>query len=176
MKSVLDSACKLVLTSIIAYSSSGFAACVNNLVLDTPDDRFRLAGGTAIDKHTGLMWLRCALGQQWSNEQDTCTANFDIAGKYDWNGALAIANGYTAQGHSDWRLPNKNELSSIVDRACTGPAINGEVFTGTLNGGYWTSTPWRREPGKAWHVDFTTGTLIGRESDAQFSVYLVRDQ
>ncbi|HEY7773752.1 MAG TPA: DUF1566 domain-containing protein [Marinagarivorans sp.] len=167
---------KLALTFTMALSGPVFAACVNSLILDAPDERFRLQEGTAIDKRTGLMWLRCALGQQWSDTQNTCTANFDFASKYDWNGALAVANGYTAQGYADWRLPNKNELSSIVDRACSGPAINGKVFTGTLNGGYWTSTPWRREAGKAWHVDFTTGTLIGRESDAQFGVYLVRDQ
>lgn len=163
------------ITAVLACTQTSWAACLNNLATDAPNSRFTVQAGTATDSHTGLMWLRCSLGQKWSESLNTCTANFDVANKFTWNDALTITPTYQAQGFDDWRLPNKNELSSIVDRACTGPAVNETIFPGTLNAGYWSSTPGRREEGYAWHVDFTTGIMLPRETEAKFGVYLVRD-
>jgi hypothetical protein len=157
-----------------AWVVPAFAVCLNNLASEAPDSRFEVNGATVTDTYTGLIWLRCPLGKLWSEEQAFCAANFAVPVTYTWDNALLAANGYQVEGYSDWRLPNKNELSSIVDRSCSGPATNNSVFKGTVNGGYWTSTPWLREGGKAWHLDFITGTLISRETEALFGVYLVR--
>ena len=92
-----------------------------------------------------------------------------------WGEAIELVNTAITHNFEDWRLPNKSELSSLVDRACTGPAVNETIFPGTLNAGYWSSTPGRREEGYAWHVDFTTGIMLPRETEAKFGVYLVRD-
>ena len=159
----------------LGWQSCAFATCLNTLQQEAPTERYTLNAATAIDTHTGLMWLRCPLGQQWSVAQNRCGLDNTQALTATWGQAIERANTTTASGFDDWRLPNKSELSSITDRGCTGPAINETVFPGTLNSGYWSSTPGRREEGYAWHVDFTTGIMLPREIEAEFGVYLVRD-
>ncbi len=42
-----------------------------------------------------------------------------------WKEAIEYCESLNFAGYSDWRLPNKNELLSIVDRSKSNPAING---------------------------------------------------
>ena len=53
--------------------------------------------GTATDIDTGLMWQYCAVGN------------------LDWQGALAYCENLILEGSDDWRLPDVNELQSLVD-------------------------------------------------------------
>ena len=48
----------------------------------------------------------------------------------------------TAQfgGYSDWRLPKKDELQSLVDRETEMPRINKTYFPKTQMSWYWSST------------------------------------
>ena len=158
----------------ISWQSCAFATCLTSLQQQAPTERYTLNNATAIDTHTGLMWLRCPLGQQWGAAKNRCEQDTSQPLATTWGEAVTLAASAEAGGFDDWRLPNKSELSSLVDRACTGPAINEAVFPGTLNSGYWSSTPGRREEGYAWHVDFTTGIMLPREIEAEFGVYLVR--
>ena len=151
------------------------AACVNTLERDAPDARYELNGGLATDTHTNLMWLRCPQGTVWQADNNRCGLDESNATQsFTWGEALTLAANSAAEGYNDWRLPNKNELASLVDLGCSGPALNNTIFTSGSTG-YWTSTPWRREAGKAWHIDFTTGSLISRGIDNTFTVRLVRD-
>lgn len=158
-----------------SFSNATHAECLDNLPQATPSSRFSIAEGTAIDTQTGLIWLRCTLGQRWNSTNQQCELNSQQARTYSWGEALTAADNLTEAGFNDWRLPNKNELASIIEHACTGPAINEEVFPSTALGGFWSSTPGRRDPGLAWHVNFATGTLINREMSAAFSVRVVRN-
>lgn len=113
--------------------------------------------GTVTHKRSGLVWMRCALGQNWEN--GTCTGK---ANKYPWKKALqAVPNFNTAGGyanHAGWRLPNIKELDSIVETQCLNPAINLEVFPATPPFRFWTSThSITHKFGYAWHVDFQDG-------------------
>ena len=108
--------------------------------------------GTVTDTRTGLMWMRCAMGQTWDGA--TCSG---IALDYAWNSAWnsAIAEHITFAGHSDWRVPDIDELLSIVDPTRSEPAIDTAVFLNTPNRSFWSDTP--ADSGNAHYVSFSNG-------------------
>jgi hypothetical protein len=83
------------------------------------------ADGTITDQNTGLMW-----------QKETAP------GTYTWEQALAYANNLTLAGHSDWRLPNINELHTLVDYSRGEPAVFQPFANDTVVGAdiYWSST------------------------------------
>jgi hypothetical protein len=76
--------------------------------------------------------------------------------------------------HSDWRLPNKNELQSIVESACHGPSINDARFPNTEQNAYWTGTTFLAVPAYAWDVSFVDGYSSGHNKATARYVRLVR--
>lgn len=123
--------------------------------------------GTATHRATGLMWMRCSLGQEWSGEQ--CVG---IAGKYTWQEALANDSDFA--GYTDWRLPNKNELASIVEHRCWNPSVNNEIFPFARPSDYWTSTPVTTNQGMAWAIQFSGGDVQIEYKTSTEYVRLVR--
>ncbi len=147
----------LVLSVVLAQQVAMAQICNENITPTTPDERFIDRGdGTVQDKHTGLIWMRCSLGQTWNEQGQTCAGE---AIKYTWQQALQAADGYTFAGSDAWRLPNVKELISIVEEGCYNPAINLEVFPATPNSrGFLTSSPYgNSDQGPAWDVSFSYG-------------------
>ena len=134
------------------------------------------ANGTVTDAATGLMWDRCPWGQSGA---DCATGS---ATPSDWAQALAAAQTANAapgyKGYTDWRLPNKNELESLVKiDGATAPFID-TAFPGTPASGnpsvFWSSTTYAPIPANAWHVNFGNGdTFAGFKTNA-YAVRLVR--
>ncbi len=80
------------------------------------------------------------------------------------------------KNHTDWRLPNINELESLVDLSVTNPAINTTVFPSTQAEAYWSSTTYTLtlHPDWAGDVYFSSGTpSVDGKSNPAF-VRLVR--
>ena len=65
-----------------------------------------------------------------------------------------------AGGYSDWRLPNRNELQSIVDYSRYNPAIDTTYFPGTVASYYWSSTTYAYSTSIAWNVYFGYGYVL----------------
>ncbi|MBZ0115307.1 MAG: DUF1566 domain-containing protein [Thermoanaerobaculia bacterium] len=131
-----------------------------------PRPRFTAnGGGTVTDNGTGFHWLRDA----------SCASlpGTDASGAGIWVGALgtAAALGQGQCGLSDgsspgdWRLPNRNELFSLVDDEYANPAMamgnaqgdgqasSGDPFSGVqVNQPYWTSTSAAEAPEDAWFI------------------------
>lgn len=106
--------------STIKYTEEG----KEGMLTETPDNRYNSHGnGTVTDKQTGLMWQSCSLGQTW--EGNTCTG---VVGFYNWQDALAKAQVDDLANYTDWRLPNANELVSLVAFDRAKPAINLTIF------------------------------------------------
>jgi len=127
-----------------------------------PNPRFTLVGATGeatnqvLDNLTGLIWTRNAnpatIGN-WSSNQygvvgGTCTwyQAFDVITNHNGpvNGTLGNAgSGYG--GASDWRLPNINELLSLMNyNGAYAPLAAGAPYFGNIvsvaNNVYWSST------------------------------------
>jgi hypothetical protein len=110
--------------------------------------------GYVLDNVTGLWWQQ-PIDVGITNCSGGCTAAQAIA--YCQNLSLA--------GHSDWRLPTRIELVSIVDTTVTSPSING-VFSGTPSAAFWTSSPYVvLAGGNVWAVSFDDGTNGGYEPE-----------
>ena len=145
--------------------------CNQNIIPTTPEERFIDNGdGTVTDKSTGLIWMRCSLGQTWDGA--TCTGD---PATYSWWWALRRASSYTYAGSSAWRVPDKKQLQSIVERSCYQPAINLFIFPQTPDDGrYWTATPSAEPSSNAWGVHFGGTSDLNYTKGNPMHVRLVR--
>jgi hypothetical protein len=105
--------------------------------------------GTMTDNLTGLMWTQNA------NAPGPAGCNPDAT--YTWQGALdyaACLNTNNYLGHNDWRLPNVNELESLVNIGQSSPLnwLNTQGFS-NVESFYWSSS-----------------TFAGTTEDAYFTV------
>jgi len=94
-----------------------------------------------------------------------------------WESAITHCETLSLGGHSDWRLPNINELKSIVDLSKVNPAIvNGFANTSpSFSNNYWSSTSYENNRKAAWYVYFYTGTVDGDYKSESVYVRCVRD-
>jgi hypothetical protein len=96
-------------------------------------------------------------GLEWQQVSDS--------GSVDWKDALGHCENLDFAGHTDWRLPDVVELSSLVDDKKTDPpAINTVYFAGFDPGaGYWTSTTSRATSSAAYVLYFNEqNSTVGR--------------
>ena len=91
-----------------------------------------------------------------------------------WQGAIDRCESLTLDGHSDWRLPNINELKSIIDRSKSNPAIV-QGFKNTSSSSYWSSTTDEYYKDGAWVVYFDYGYVGNDGKDGGDYVRCVRD-
>lgn len=179
--------------------------CGVRSVPSTPDSDFEDAGpGMVLHKPTGLIWKRCAEGQTWDGMTCTGEPTlFSWAGAFErvaavnaaesespaypsWLtyltrsiGGVAIpkpAEGAIQRlGKEDWRLPNINELLSIVETSCEGPAVNTRKFPGFRMHPIWSSSPVADSPENAWSLGVVAGLDIPSNlKNAAHQVRLVR--
>ena len=130
-----------------------------------PDPRFTPNADTTITDHlTGLIWgpdgnMMPARDAGWDLDG---TAN---DGAVKWERALDYIKKLNAEnylGHHDWRLPNINELESLVhsDVLNTADWLNSQGFQNVLINGYWSSTSSERLPNTAWAIYFGNGMML----------------
>lgn len=126
--------------------------------------RFDVTGPVVADTCTGLTWLRAPSSPR------------------TWVQALVFARNLELGGFDDWRLPNVNELLSLVDYSRRNPAID-PVFelppppepgpTSPFN--FWSSTSDVSSPATdAWAVDFTAGMNNQAPKNSEKAVRVVR--
>jgi hypothetical protein len=123
--------------------------------------------GTVTDNLTGLMW------------QQTVPT-----GAYTWSQAVAYCPTLNLAGHSDWRLPSRIELVSIVDfgelvsivdfEVTSGATISATYFPSTEANWFWSSSPLAGSPSGAWVVYFGDGRALGFVVSYMGSVRCVR--
>jgi hypothetical protein len=144
----------------------------NNVAETTPSSDFGdNSNGTVTHSKTGLTWKRCAEGQTWSGT--TCTGS---AAGYAWANALLQAKNAGFAGQTDWRLPNANELQSIIESCGFNPAINSTQFPATPAYYFWSASTYVPNPAVAWLVDFLYGGFDGsfNKTSIYYHVRLVR--
>ncbi len=157
----------LIFSPVITIAAQ---TCDPGVIPSAPNNRFQDNGDDTItDFHTGLMWQRCSMGLADAG----CTS----AARFTWGGALSRAKylndigGFA--GFSDWRLPNIKELRSLVEIACSNPAINESLFN-LVPEWHFSSSPSVSSPHLVWGVNFNNGiSTFGARDFYSFHRYAV---
>lgn len=146
----------------------------SNVGLAWPAQRFTNNGnGTVTDNLTGLTWSKHANAPNRALPTDAPNACINAERAMTWLDALAFVkclNDSAFAGLHDWRLPNPNELESVVNAGASdssawlnanGFGFPGEQQTGVQPGLYWTSGS--DASGllqySAWDVNLATGDM-----------------
>ena len=121
--------------------------------------------GTITDNKTGLMWEKLSDDGSIHDKDTTYTWTTAVTAK------VAALNSASFAGFTDWRLPNRAELESLV----TLGAVNSAVFSAfdtscaasctvltcscTKHLFYWSSSTDQAGPTFAWYVGFDNGAV-----------------
>lgn len=127
--------------------------------------------GTVTDNNTGLMWQEQDNGNtyNWYKASGTYDATYNPSSE-------SVCGSLTLGGFSDWRLPTKKELITIVDYGIPypGPTIKTTYFPNTKSSNYWSSTTYAYYPDYAWGVGFYNGSVYYGYKDYYLYVRCVR--
>jgi hypothetical protein len=136
------------------------------------------ANGAITDNLTGLMWSQD--GRPYI--ADIC----ELPDYITWSEALehvACLNANSYRGYADWRLPNVNELESLLNSEY-GPVTDWLALQGFINlpeppSYYWSSTSYAYDGDLAWYITMYYGTISAFDKsnslDFSFSVWPVRE-
>ena len=148
-----------------------------------PTPRFTDNGdGTITDNLTALMWLKnanCA-GAAASSQPNAiaAVAQLNATGKMN-----NIDCGDVAR-HTDWRLPNINEMTSLINYGFANPAFSNAAGTGNgtandpftnfqIAAGYWSSTTYAGDPNVAWGINFSNPSTIINHGAKAFAGFVL---
>jgi hypothetical protein len=128
------------------------ARCVRGGALQARHFEPSLLAGDPIvtDTQSGLIWQGCPLGLSG----DACGTG--LITWSTWADALAYCEGLAWAGLEGWRLPDINELQSIVDYRYESTSLYPSVFPGRSSSG-WSSTTRPAFTGAAMAVNFEVG-------------------
>lgn len=118
--------------------------------------RYQDLGRTILDLDTGL---------EWEKKCSSCGGNHDVINKYDWYSgiwtwldAVNAENAVGYAGHNDWRIPNINELLTLVNYGMVTLTADTVFNNGTnsfTGQSYWSSSSYALSPSNyAWVVNF----------------------
>jgi len=102
---------------------------------------FNRINDIVIDNITGLEW-------QDNNETNVTS--------YTWMDAINYCESLNLNNKDDWRLPNINELFSIIDESAYNPSIDN-IFHYISSEYYWSSTVSTFNLEKVWLIYFQIG-------------------
>jgi hypothetical protein len=126
-----------------------------------PQPRFRVAGDGMIDAATGLVWFHAADAGR---------------GAVTWEEAFEAIRTLNREEGDDllWRLPNINELETLVDCSACDPALPLEHPFNSVQDAYWSSTTSVFDPTWAWALYLDKGAVgVGQKGGRHFHVWPV---
>ena len=140
-------------------------------------DRFMDNGdGTVTDNLTGLIWLKdanCFGTRAWYNALSDCNGLS--------SGSCGLTDGSSV---GDWRLPNRNELASLVQKGYYNPAVpntkgtgqwsEGDPFNNVQSYSYWSSPTDASATASAWGVNVYSGRVYDFSKTSYGYVWPVR--
>ncbi len=125
--------------------------------------RFQVNADIVTDRSSGLLWHRNA-----------SLAEFPLT----WIEALDFVKGMNErceQGFSDWRLPNRRELFSLLSHETVNPALpQRHPFRDVFNGYYWSSSTCARLPRQAWYAHLGGARLFKGMKHGSYMLWPVR--
>lgn len=132
------------------------SSCESNLIVDG------CGTGTVQDLGTGLCWQR----------------DMSSEGSMNWTSAKTSCDTLDLGGHTDWRLPKRQELFTIRDLSIWQPTIiggNNNKFTNVIISGYYCSiSTYGLDTDKMWGFTFLDGESAGISKTTNNNVFCVR--
>ena len=119
------------------------------------------------DNNTGLVWEVKSLNSKDINYKEN---------RYTWNGAQNYIDDLNRQkygGFDTWRLPNKEELRTIINYNDVIPAVDQTFFPNILTDFYWSKDPYVPDPKLIWGIYSAYGCAIAYLKDSLFPVMAV---
>lgn len=127
-----------------------------------PEPRFKVEDDSVTDHLTGMYWTRLADSGP---------------GAISWEESLSAIQRLNHDSlNGGWRLPNINELESLVDCGCHDPALPESHPFHCTQDVYWSSTTSLYAPDWAWALYLDKGAVgVGHKTQARFHVWAVQD-
>jgi len=138
----------------VAKSTENYVLCIHVNNYDAPAQRFTAAEETVTDNVSGLIWQK------------------QYASSKSWTEALTYCENSIADGKYDWRLPNRNELASLIDYTKANGAVSD--FPAIAAKKFWSSTTSAGSVTESWTVDFADGTISAETKSETNYVLCVR--
>ena len=120
--------------------------------------------GTILDTVTGLCWLK----------------NMNTFGAQTWTNASINCSNLNYAGHTNWVLPTRNELFTLIDQigtsgtTCT--SLTGFGFTNCQPAFYWSQDVYQPNTVGAWIVPFNSGgSYIYAKTNTYYFTCVVRN-
>ncbi len=121
--------CAIVVFSLLLFTVS---------VCSAADLRVR-KDGTVLDQQTGLIWQQSE------------------SGRMPWLEAVRYCNQLELGSSRGWRLPFKDELSSLVNGIGAGQHLDKSAFPEVEQEVYWSLSREEQQPDQVWGVSFADG-------------------
>jgi len=118
------------------------------------------SNGGITDEVTGLTW-------------EDVPANSEKM--FTWYGARDYCRYHPPYAKDVWRLPTREELSTLIDYARYTPAIN-DIFTHTVSESYWSVSSSKANDDNAWHINFAYGTESTASKENAYHVRCVKSK
>ena len=133
-----------------------------------PSPRFVVGTGVGTtdqcvtDNLTGLMWT--------PNANLPAGTGAATTGVRTWQQALDYANTLSLCGFTDWRLPNVNELESLVNSEAANQAtfLIAQGFTGVQADLYWSSSSYAGSATSAWIIRYDGIVFADNMADSHY--------
>ncbi len=123
---------------------------------------FSTDGNVVTDDSTSLVW------------QDDYSDNGGEVKEEEWSYAITYCKELDLSGYR-WRLPNLNELASLLDDTKHNPSIDDNVFQYTEEDYYWSSTTYSANTSDARLISFKYGLVSSLDKSGTKSIRCVSD-
>ena len=149
-----------------------------------PSTRYEYCGdGTVADLLTGLQWEKKILNPGCLCGENKC-ATHCVEDHYSWYEAqfwIVDVNSESFAGYSDWRLPEVDELRTILKApagippgVCDFEPCVDPIIGWTSDGTYWSNTTSDSDPDWAWRVFFSAAPPNPVSTTAKVNLQHVR--
>ena len=95
---------------------------------------WKLSENTVYDWYSGLEWVAdpSEMGGAWGTPGNPEPMT--------WDEGIEACNNLNYSGRNDWRMPNSNEIETLIDYGMDHPATSKKTFKNTKSDDYWSSS------------------------------------
>ncbi len=133
--------------------------------------RFEVTEDIVHDNRTGLDW-----------EVKSCDSSSDRFFQKQWTWEefnkqyIDMLNEEKFAGFTDWRVPSKDELRSLIDYRSINPAYNADIFKNLLADDYWCGVSYGLRADCGWVINLNLGSATAKNKALKSCCMAVRGE